>query len=69
MHEEYGLQFRSFVPSLMELLEDADGMVRDCARNTVIELFKYVFRLTHQTTPLTKPEMHLMQQNPTSRNS
>ncbi|KFY27314.1 hypothetical protein V493_03571, partial [Pseudogymnoascus sp. VKM F-4281 (FW-2241)] len=40
MHEEYGLQFRSFVPNLMELLEDADGMVRDCARNTVIELFK-----------------------------
>ncbi|KFZ07624.1 hypothetical protein V501_06277, partial [Pseudogymnoascus sp. VKM F-4519 (FW-2642)] len=40
MHEEYGLQFRSFVPSLMELLEDADGMVRDCARNTVIELFQ-----------------------------
>ncbi len=42
MHEECGLQFRAFVPSLMELLEDADGMVRDCARNTVIELFKYV---------------------------
>ncbi|OBT85595.1 hypothetical protein VE02_05156 [Pseudogymnoascus sp. 03VT05] len=40
MHEEYGLQFRSFVPNLMELLEDADGMVRDCARNTVIELFQ-----------------------------
>jgi hypothetical protein len=26
----------------MELLEDADGMVRDSARNTVIELFQYV---------------------------
>lgn len=40
MHEEYGLQFRVFVPTLMELLEDADGMVRDIARHTVIELFK-----------------------------
>lgn len=40
MHEEYGLQFRVFVPTLMELLEDADGMVRDVARNTVIELFR-----------------------------
>jgi CLIP-associating protein 1/2 len=42
MHQENGLQFRSFVPTLMELLEDADGMVRDVARNTVIELFQYV---------------------------
>jgi len=25
----------------MELLEDADGMVRDAAKSTVIELFKY----------------------------
>lgn len=42
MNDEYGLQFRAFVPTLMELLEDADGMVRDIARQTVIELFKYV---------------------------
>jgi len=42
MHSEHGLQFRSFVPTLMELLEDADGMVRDSARNTVIDLFQYV---------------------------
>jgi CLIP-associating protein 1/2 len=42
MHQENALQFRSFVPTLMELLEDADGMVRDNARNTVIELFQYV---------------------------
>lgn len=41
MHHEHGLQFRSFVPTLMELLEDADGMVRDVARNTVIDLFQY----------------------------
>lgn len=26
----------------MELLEDADGMVRDSAKTTVIELFKYL---------------------------
>ena len=29
------------MPLLMELLEDADGMVRDAAKSTVIELFKY----------------------------
>ncbi|PHH82011.1 hypothetical protein CDD83_3387 [Cordyceps sp. RAO-2017] len=40
MHKEHGLQFRSYVPLLMELLEDADGMVRDAAKSTVIELFK-----------------------------
>lgn len=40
MHKEHGLQFRSYVPVLMELLEDADGMVRDVAKGTVIELFK-----------------------------
>lgn len=41
-HQEHGLQFRSYVPTLMELLEDADGMVRDTAKSTVIELFRYV---------------------------
>ena len=41
MHQESGLQFRSYVPTLMELLEDADGMVRDAAKTTVIELFRY----------------------------
>ncbi|RYP25128.1 hypothetical protein DL765_000009 [Monosporascus sp. GIB2] len=40
MHKEHGLQFRSYVPTLMELLEDADGMVRDTAKTTVIELFR-----------------------------
>jgi hypothetical protein len=43
MHQESGLQFRSYVPTLMELLEDADGMVRDTAKSVVIELFRYVF--------------------------
>ncbi|KAH7328367.1 clasp N terminal-domain-containing protein [Stachybotrys elegans] len=38
-HKEHGLQFRSYVPLLMELLEDADGMVRDAAKSAVIELF------------------------------
>jgi hypothetical protein len=41
MHQENALQFRSYVPTLMELLEDADGMVRDTAKTTVIELFRY----------------------------
>ncbi|KAH7031115.1 clasp N terminal-domain-containing protein [Microdochium trichocladiopsis] len=40
MHKEHGLQFRAYVPTLMDLLEDADGMVRDVAKQTVIELFK-----------------------------
>lgn len=41
MHQEHGLQFRAYVPTLMELLEDADGTVRDVAKSTVIELFRY----------------------------
>lgn len=41
MHEENGMPFKSFVTSLMDLLEDADGMVRDTARNSVIALFQY----------------------------
>lgn len=40
MHNDHGLQFRGYVPVLMDLLEDADGMVRDCAKGTVIELFR-----------------------------
>lgn len=40
MHNDHGMPFRAYVPSLMELLEDADGMVRDCAKSTVIQLFR-----------------------------
>ncbi|KAI0419218.1 clasp N terminal-domain-containing protein [Xylaria grammica] len=40
MHKDHGLQFRSYVPTLMELLEDADGMVRDASKASVIELFR-----------------------------
>ncbi|KAL2200592.1 clasp N terminal-domain-containing protein [Corynascus similis CBS 632.67] len=40
MHQVHGLQFRAYVPNLMDLLEDADGMVRDVAKSTVIELFR-----------------------------
>ena len=40
MHKENGLQFRSYVPTLMELLEDADGMVREASKGAVIELFR-----------------------------
>ncbi|CZT00752.1 related to STU1-mitotic spindle protein [Rhynchosporium graminicola] len=40
MHEENGMPFKSFVTTLMDLLEDADGMVRDTARNSVIALFQ-----------------------------
>ena len=47
MHQEHGLQFRAYVPTMMELLEDADGMVRDVAKSTVIELFRYDPILCH----------------------
>ncbi|KAI4869383.1 ARM repeat-containing protein [Hypoxylon rubiginosum] len=40
MNKDQGLQFRAYVPTLMELLEDADGMVRDVAKSTVIDLFR-----------------------------
>jgi CLIP-associating protein 1/2 len=41
MHQENAMPFKSFVTTLMDLLEDADGMVRDTARNSVIALFQY----------------------------
>jgi CLIP-associating protein 1/2 len=54
MHQEHGLQFRAYVPTMMDLLEDADGMVRDVAKSTVIELFKYEpvprYRKSHKLT-------------------
>jgi CLIP-associating protein 1/2 len=34
------MQFRAYVPALMELLEDADAGVREVAKMTVIELFR-----------------------------
>ncbi|TVY44568.1 Protein stu-1 [Lachnellula subtilissima] len=40
MHQDHGMPFKSFVSTLMDLLEDADGMVRDTARNSVIALFQ-----------------------------
>ncbi|KAE8443832.1 hypothetical protein EG329_001339 [Mollisiaceae sp. DMI_Dod_QoI] len=40
MHQEHGMQFKPFVTTFMDLLEDADGMVRDTARNSVIALFQ-----------------------------
>ena len=70
MHQEHGLQFRTYVPTLVELLEDADGMVREAAKSTVIELFKYdpihTLRLTpaHRTIG-TRPTLP----NPISRSN
>ncbi|EFW98616.1 protein stu1 [Grosmannia clavigera kw1407] len=40
MHHDHGMPFRAYVPGLMELLEDADGMVRDAAKATVLDLFR-----------------------------
>jgi CLIP-associating protein 1/2 len=37
-----GLTFRSFVPKLMDALSDADGTVRDTAKQTVVDIFQYV---------------------------
>lgn len=56
-HREQGLQFRAYVPLLMELLEDADGMVRDAAKSTVIDLFKCVVDAPplSPSRPLTEP--------------
>ena len=41
MSHEHGLQFRSFVPRIVDTLEDADGMVRDAAKHTVVDLFHH----------------------------
>lgn len=55
MHKEQGLPFRGYVPALMDLLEDADGMVRDAAKGTVIELFKCApVSLPPSASPLTR---------------
>ncbi|KAF2089571.1 hypothetical protein K490DRAFT_36968 [Saccharata proteae CBS 121410] len=40
MHSSESLPFKSFVPSLVASLEDADGMVRETAKSTVVELFR-----------------------------
>lgn len=42
MNQEQGLQFRSFVPRLVDCLEDADGTVREAAKVTAVELFRYL---------------------------
>jgi CLIP-associating protein 1/2 len=39
--------FRSFAPFMMKILEDANEVVRETAKEVVIELFKY----TPQTDP------------------
>jgi hypothetical protein len=45
MSKEQGLQFKPFVPRLVEALEDADGGVREVAKVTVVELFRCVSTL------------------------
>ncbi|RKF57525.1 Protein stu-1 [Golovinomyces cichoracearum] len=39
-HQDSAMPFKNYVSALMVLLEDADGMVRDTARNSVIALFQ-----------------------------
>ena len=43
MGKEQNLHFRSFVPHLVACLEDADGSVRETAKMSVVQLFKYVY--------------------------
>ncbi|KAH8698412.1 clasp N terminal-domain-containing protein [Talaromyces proteolyticus] len=40
MTREHNILFRTHVPSLVTALEDADSGVRECAKNTVIEIFQ-----------------------------
>ncbi|KAF5856905.1 suppressor of tub2 mutation [Aspergillus alliaceus] len=40
MSKNHGLLFRSYVPSLVSCLEDADSVVRDTAKSTTVELFR-----------------------------
>ena len=40
MHKELSLPFKTFVPKIVQCLEDADGIVRDTAKAVIIELFK-----------------------------
>ena len=42
MNKDFGLPVKSFVPKMIECLEDADGIVRDVAKATIIALFQYV---------------------------
>lgn len=42
MHTERELQFKSFVPAVVECLAHADGGVRDVAKNNLVELFRFV---------------------------
>lgn len=37
---EKNIAFRTFVPNIVDCLEDADGSVRRTAQTTVIELFQ-----------------------------
>lgn len=40
MHDEQQLPFRGFVGPIVECLEDADGTVRDTAKNSLVDLFR-----------------------------
>lgn len=41
MTRDRGVLFRTYVPSLVACLEDADSGVRETAKTTVIDLFQY----------------------------
>ena len=42
MHTEQALQFKSFVPPLVECLDHADGTIRERAKLSLIDLFRSV---------------------------
>jgi hypothetical protein len=53
MNKQENLPFRSFVPSLVASLEDADGMVRETAKSTIVELFRSVTLSKYRNASLT----------------
>ena len=42
MHAERSLQFKAFVPPLVECLDHADGHLRERAKSSLVQLFQYV---------------------------
>jgi hypothetical protein len=60
---QHNFSFRSFTPFMMKILEDANEVVRDTAKEVVIELFKL------STSNNANSEMHQATQEQISRNS
>ena len=56
MNKDHGLQFKSFVPSLITCLGDANTSVSHAAMIAIIELFRYPwFKPFFQLTLILRP--------------